>query len=99
MTGSLAAVSVFQIRKACEDIIECEDAKEPVKNLTKILLKDFDERCQPAEGVKLKCFREDALGRGQRCVRLHQHFFFSSLLIPSVLPTLKEDSTTNVDYE
>ena len=63
---SLASVSVFQIRKEHEDVIECEDAKEPVKNITKILLKEFDKRHQLDEGDKVKHFREDTFGRRKR---------------------------------
>ena len=64
VTGSLAAVSVLQMRKVHEDVIECEDVKDTAKNLTKILLKDFDKRYQLAEGGKVKHFREETLGRG-----------------------------------
>ena len=92
-------VSAFQIRKVCQDVIECEDDEEPVKNLTKILLKDFDERYQPVEGRKVKYFREETLGRGKRCVGLHHYFFFESFLDPRTLPTLKEYFMTNEDYE
>ena len=39
------------------------------------------------------------LAGGQRYVRLHQCFFFASFLDPRAFPMLKEDATTNTDYE
>lgn len=100
VTGSLSAVAVYQIRATYVDVIESELAEEPIRDLTRILLKDFDERYHPAEGGKVKYFPEDTLGRGQRYVGLHQYFFFAAFLDPRVMPLLKEDDImTGEDYK
>lgn len=98
VTGSLSTVAVYQVRKAFVEVIASEDTEDPVRELTKILLKDFDERYHPAEGGKVKYFREDVLGRGQRYIGLHQYFFFASFLDPRVLPILV-DIMTDEDFE
>ena len=99
VTGSLSTVAVFQVRNSFVDVIGCEDTEEPVRELTKILLKDFDDRYHPAEGGKVQYFREDVVGRGQRYIGLHQFFFFASFLDPRVLPILKEDIMTDEDFD
>ena len=47
VTGSLSTVAVYQVRQAFEDAIGSEHTEEPVKNLTQILLDDFDQRYHP----------------------------------------------------
>jgi hypothetical protein len=84
VTGSLSTVAVYQVRKAFVDVIDCEDTEDPVRALSKILLKDFDERYHPAERGKVRYFREDVLGREQRYIGLHQYFFFASFLDPCI---------------
>ena len=59
MMGSLSTVTVFQVRNSFVNIIESEDTEEPVWKLTKILLKDFDDRYYSAESGKVQYFRED----------------------------------------
>ena len=98
VTGSLSTVAVYQVRQAFVDAIGCEDTEEPVKNLTQILLNDFDQRYHPAEGGKVRYFREDVLGRGQRYIGLHQYFFFASFLDPRVLLILV-DIMTDEDFQ
>ena len=98
VTGSLSTVAVYQVRQAFEDAIGSEHTEEPVKNLTQILLDDFDQRYHPAEGGKVRYFREDVLGRGQRYIGLHQYFFFASFLDPRVLQILV-DIMTNEDFQ
>ena len=53
MTGFLSTVTVFQVRNLFADLIESEDTEEPVQELTKILLKDFNDRYYLAEGSKV----------------------------------------------
>ena len=88
VTGSLCVIAVYQIRKAYVDIIACEDTSESVIALTRILLKDFDERYHPSENGMVTYFREDELGKGNRYIGLHQYFFFAAFLDPRVLPIL-----------
>jgi hypothetical protein len=58
VTASMVAVAVFQIRKSYLDVIDCQYTKVAVVRLTKILLKDFDNRYFPSEGGRVKYFRE-----------------------------------------
>jgi hypothetical protein len=89
VTGSMVVIAVFQIRKSYVDVINCEHTTDAVVNLFSILLKDFDNRYVPSEGGKVKYFREDEIGRGNRYVGVHQYFFFASFLDPRVL-TIRE---------
>jgi hypothetical protein len=72
------------------DVINCEHTTDAVVNLFSILLKDFDNRYVPSEGGKVKYFREDEIGCGNRYVGVHQYFFFASFLDPRVFPLFSE---------
>jgi hypothetical protein len=84
VTGSMVSVAVFQIRKSYLDVIACDHTDDAVKHLTGILLKDFDNRYATSECGRVKYFREDEIGRGNRYVGVHQYFFFASFLDPRV---------------
>ena len=100
VTGSLVPVAVYQIRKSYVEVIECQDSLEPVKDLARVLLTDFDKRYVPACATtgKVKYHREDRTGAGNRYVGIHQFFFFAALLDPRVAPMLPEMMTPE-DYQ
>ena len=88
MTGSLAPLAVYQIRRAYKTVIEEEATRPEVKRLTKILLKDFDERFQPEDEGKVKYNRVAEKGRGNRYFALHPYLFYAAFLDPRVKPRL-----------
>jgi hypothetical protein len=98
VTGSMVTVAVFQIRKSYLDVIDCEHTSDAVSRLTRILLKDFDNRYAPSGGGRVKYFREDEIGGGNRYVRVHQYFLFAPFLDPRVLPMLST-IMTDEDFE
>jgi hypothetical protein len=98
VTGSMVVVAVCQIRKSYMDVIECEHTNDAVVRLTRILLKDFNNRYVPSEGGRVKYLRDDDIGRGNRYVGVHQYFFFASFFDPRVLPMLS-DIITDDDFE
>jgi hypothetical protein len=98
VTGSMVAVAVHQIRRNYVDVIHREGTNRDVASLTGIILSDFDKRYFPTEGGKVKYFRDDDIGRGNRYMGVHQYFFFASFLDPRVLPMLP-DIMTDTDFE
>lgn len=85
VTGSLAILAVYQIRRQYVDVLESDFTLGPVCELTKVLLKDFDERFVPAdeEGHVRYTGRAD-IGKGNRYIYLHPYFMIASLLDPRV---------------
>eukprot|EP00956_Cyclotella_meneghiniana_P041903 scaffold244197_cov36-Cyclotella_meneghiniana.AAC.1 len=101
VTVSLSILAVHQVRAAYMGTIACEHAEPAVKELAKLLLKDFDARYEPADEATgaVKYFRQDELGKYNRYKGLHQFVFFAGMLDPRVAPLLNNDIMTGDDYE
>lgn len=81
-TGSLVVSAIFAIREHYSNVIECPASQEPVKSLTKILLKDFDKRYHPPTGNvgKVKFNRNPEIGERNRYIGVHAYFFIAAFL-------------------
>lgn len=90
VTGSLVVLAIFRIRKQFTDVIHAPATKEPVKELTKRLLTDFDGRYQPAndDGAVQYTGKTD-IGRGNRYIGVHPYLFFASMCDPRTKRQLK----------
>ena len=77
----MVALAVFRIRQAYITIIECEFTLGPVRHLVIELLKDFNERYEPAnETGQVKYTADAETGRGNRYTGVHPYFFVASFL-------------------
>jgi hypothetical protein len=79
VAGSMVSLAVFQIKKSYFDGIDCEHTNDAVSRLTRILLKDFDNRYIPSEGGRVKYFRDDEIG-------VHQYVSSPPSWIPELYP-------------
>ncbi len=82
-TGSLVVMALFQIRKHYSAVLSSEHTAAPVKNLVKILLKDFDEnRYTPVPGQegKVRFTRDVTTGARNRYLNLHPYMFIAAFL-------------------
>lgn len=85
VTGSMVVFAVFQIRRAYVTVMEHDATLQPVKELTKILLKDWDSRYHPAdEAGKVKYESEVSVGFRNRYTGVHPYYFIASYLDPRV---------------
>ena len=84
-TGSLVASAIYATRAHYVNILNGEDAIEPVKCLTRTLLveEDFDKRYHPsADNVgKVKFTKKQGTGDLNRYTWVHPYFFMQHFLI------------------
>jgi hypothetical protein len=66
VTGSLVPLAIYTIRQSFLQVIASEASEQTVKELTRILLNDFDRRYHPTTDGKLKYERDALVGHGNR---------------------------------
>ena len=83
MTSSLVVLAVYMICREYSTIMECMDILPPVKHLTKVLLRDFNQRYDPGDEYgKVKYTNKLEVGYMKRYTGFHPYFFITSLLDP-----------------
>ena len=85
VTGSLvpfAIYVIYTIRQSFLQVIASEASKQAVKELTRILLNDFDRQFHPTTDGKLKYEREALVGHGNRYISIHPYFLKAAFLDP-----------------
>jgi hypothetical protein len=82
VTGSLVPLAIYTIRQSFLQVIASEASEQAVKELTRILLNDFDRRYHPTTDGKLKYEREALVGHGNRYISIHPYFFKAAFLDP-----------------
>jgi hypothetical protein len=82
VTASLVVLAVFQIRASYVKVAEDTNTLEPVRSLSKALLKDFDERFHPEDGGKVKYTGQADIGFHNRYTGVHPYFFIASMVDP-----------------
>jgi len=85
VTGSLVVIALYRIRKAYVSVYLSEHTEPAVKNLTAILLKDFDTRFKPADpSGKITYTGSPDVGARNRYTVVHPYLVVASLLDPRV---------------
>ena len=82
VTGTLVPLAIYTIRQSFLQVIASEASKQAVKELTRILLNDFDRQYHPTTDGKLKYEREALVGHGNRYISIHPYFFKAAFLDP-----------------
>ena len=102
VTASLVPIAVFQVRKNFLKVINNQDTLAPVRDLTRILLADFDKRYVPTaddSGTKLSFKWGASVGARNRYNTVHHFFFVAAFLDPRVKKLLKKLFMTDNDYQ
>lgn len=90
VTGSLVPLAIASIRSSYITVIRSNATLPMVKQLTRILLKDFDQRYNPRPDGKLRYSSKVQIGHGQCYTGIHHYFFKAAYLDPRVHPALKK---------
>jgi len=81
-TGSLVPLAIYTIRQSFLQVIASQAIEKTVKELTRILLNNFDQRYHPTTNGKLKYTRDALVGHGNRYISIHPYFFKAAFLDP-----------------
>ena len=95
VTGSLVPLAIFTIRKSFLQVIASDETVPNVRKLTKILLRDFDQRYHPKAGGKLSYVSTATVGFGNRYTGIHHYFFKAAFLDPRTHKGLKNMMTSD----
>ncbi len=101
-TGSLLVMAIYQIRKHYVGVLNSSETAAPVKRLTEILLKDFDEcRYTPELGHegKVRFSRKVVTGKRKRYVTAHPYMFIAAFLDPRCRKGLEKAWMIPEQYE
>ena len=90
VTGSLVPLAIASIISSYITVIRSNATLPMVKQLTRILLKDFDQRYNPRPDGKLRYSSKVQIGHGQHYTGIHHYFFRAAYLDPHVHPALKK---------
>ncbi len=82
VTGSLVPLAIYTIRQSFLQAIASQATKQVVKELTRILLNDFDWRYHPTTNGQLIYERDALVGHGNRYISIHPYFFKAAFLDP-----------------
>ena len=102
VTASLVPIAVFQVRKTFLKVTNNQEMLAPVRDLTRILLADFDKRYIPTadeSGTKLSFKWGASVGARNRYNTVHHFFFVAAFLDPRVKKMLKKLFMTANDYQ
>ena len=81
VTGSLVPMAVYRIRQSYISTLASKDVHQAVKDLTKILLADFNVRYETAgDGGQVGYSGDAVCGRYNRYTGAHPYFFVASFL-------------------
>ena len=81
VTGSLVLLAIYTIRQSFLQVIASQATEQTVKELTRILLNNFDWRYHPTTNGKLKYTRDALVGHGNRYISIHPYFLRLLFLI------------------
>jgi len=101
-TASLVPIAVFQVRKTFLKVTNNQETLAPVRDLTRILLVDFDKRYIPTadeSGTKLSFKWGASVGARNRYNTIHHFFFVAAFLDARVKKMLKKLFMTANDYQ
>ena len=90
VTGSLVPLAIYSIRQSFLQVIASEASEQAVKELTRILLNDFDRRYHPTTNGQLKYERVALVGHGNRYISIHPYYFKAAFLDPRTHHFLKK---------
>ena len=102
VTALLVPIAVFQVRKTFLKVTNDQETLAPVRDLTRILLADFDKRYVPTadeSGTKLSFKWGASTGARNRYNTIHHFFFVAAFLDPRVKKMLKKLFMTAGDYQ
>lgn len=100
VTGSMVVFAVWRVRLEYMAVIGCEDTLEPVRKLTEILLKDFNQRYMPADvSGKVQYTSEVELGFMNRHVGVHPFYFVAAFLDPRMKGILHSNHGTSSNQQ
>ena len=93
-TGYFVVFDVSQIRRAYATVMDSPDTIAPVKNLTKVLLEDFDKCYHPPSNDKINvgkvCYTPiKEIGFKNRYTCVHPYFFVLEVLVPRMKNNMK----------
>ncbi len=89
-TGSFIPVAIYTIRQSFLQVIASQATKQVVKQLTQILLNDFDWQYHPITNGHLKYEREALVGHGNRYISIHTYYLKAAFLDPHTHHYLKK---------
>ena len=81
---------VYTIRQSFLKVISSQATEQIVKELTRILLTDFDRRYHPTTNGQLKYERVALVGHGNRYISIHPYYFKAAFLDPRTHHFLKK---------
>ena len=81
VTGSLVPMAIYRIRQLYISTLASEDVHQVVKDLTEILLADFNDRYEPAgDGGQVGYSGNAGCSRHNTYTGVHPYFFVASFL-------------------
>jgi hypothetical protein len=87
----LAPVAIYTIWQSFLQVIASQATKQVVKQLTRILLNDFDQQYHPTTNGNLVYKNEALVGHGNRYISIvHPYFFKAAFLDPHTHHYLKK---------
>ena len=105
-TGSMVPLAVYRIRRAYMIVINSKSTLHPVKMLTALLLKDFNERYMPADDEGAVQYTSTAeQGFRNRYTNIHPFLFLAAIMDPRMKDMLhgevegKEYIMIETEYE
>ncbi len=90
VTGSLIPVAIYTICQSFLQVIASVESDLVVKNLTRILLNDFNRHYHPTVEGQLIYSKDIGQGYGNRYTAIHPYFFRASFLDPHTHHYLKK---------
>ncbi len=81
VTGSLVPLAIYTIRQSFLQVITSQATEQVAKELTRILLNNFDWRYHPTTNGQLKYERDALVGHGNRYISIHPFFLRLLFLI------------------
>ncbi len=88
VTGSLVPLAIYTIRQSFLQVIPSQANEQVVKELTRIVLHDFDRRYHPTTNGQLKYERDALVGHGNRYISIPAAFLdHSGTINKEILPT------------
>ena len=98
VTSSLVVLAVYQIRASYMKTISDPQTSAPVKELSKKLLQDFDERYIPEDDGKVRYTGRADIGHRNRYNGVHPYFFNATMIDPRTKNKLR-GMMTEEQYE
>jgi hypothetical protein len=88
VTGSLVPLAIYTIRQSFLQVIPSQANEQVVKELTRIVLHDFDRRYHPTTNGQLKYERDALVGHGNRYISIPAAFLdHSGTINKEIMPT------------